>query len=149
MESIEFKQFLEFLRTDKMLSSVVQLRKIRQKLYSAQQLWSRMPADFIEKYHIEPLHHVGLEYIMEHDQLHLHTDIGGRNSNILINVGEGPATVQHTNNGVTEDHTIQVGEFFIIDTTKEHGCDNRENPFKAEFVTVNNRMFYSECIAQF
>ena len=54
-----------------------------------------------------------------------------------------------TNNGVIEDHTIQVGEFFIIDTTKEHGCDNRENPFKAEFVTVNNRMFYSECIAQF
>ena len=146
---MDMNEFVAFLRQDKLLTSVVQLKKIHQKLYSAQQLWSRMPSDFIEKYHIEPLHHIGLEFVRPNDYLALHTDIGGRRSNILINVGDHPATIQHTNNDVTEDYTIQPGEFFVLDTTKDHGCDNRECDTIAEFVTVNNRMHYSECLAQF
>jgi hypothetical protein len=147
--SMDINEFVAFLRQDKQLSSVVQLKKIHQKLYSASQLWDRMPADFIKKYHIEPEHFIGLEFVRPGDYLALHTDIGGRRSNILLNVGEHPATIQHTNNDVTEDYTIQPGDFFVLDTTKEHGCDNRQSNTIAEFVTINNRKHYSECIAQF
>ena len=137
------------MREDTIKVGVVIVSEIRQKLYSAQKLWDIMPEEFIEKYHVRSEHFIGLEWILPNEYLGLHTDIGGRRSNILINIGDYPATIQHSNNDVPEDRVILPGDFFVLDTCKMHGCDNRKNNNVAEFITVNNRINYKKCLAQF
>lgn len=141
--------FVQFIKEEQRITSVVHLNKVRQKLYQCSQLWSRMPQEFIDKWHLKPEHFMGLEWVEPGEFLDLHQDIGGRKCNILINIGKHPATIQHSNNGVTCDATIQPGEHFVLDTTKDHGCDNTKNPHRAEFLTVNIRKGYDECIALF
>ena len=149
MKSKEFDDFVQFLREDTRCSHLVHLKKIHQKLYSCEQLWDKIPEDFKKKWLLNAKTFIGIEWCEPGDFLALHTDIGGRKSNLLLNIGKHPATIQHSNADVVQDQTIEPGEFFVIDTTKEHGCDNTKNTEKAEFLTINYRMSYSECIAQF
>tara|TARA_B100002019_G_C21223806_1_gene576228 strand:- start:599 stop:1159 length:561 start_codon:yes stop_codon:yes gene_type:complete len=153
LKSAKLKQtddeFIQFLRKEDRISGMINLRKVRQKLYACSQIWKYIPQDFKEKWKLEEQHFMGLEWIMPGEMLDPHIDIGGRKSNIIINIGEHPATVMHSNNDVLENVTIEPGDYFVLDTTKTHGCDNTNSEHIAEFLTVNRRMTYQECIALF
>lgn len=115
-------------------------QELMQKITNVQSIQQRIPMNFSSRFMLEPHWFMGYECIHPHQHLALHTDIGGRTFNILINCGEHAATIQHSNNGEVEDATVQPGEVFYLDTTKPHGCDNSGNDWICEFVTVNPRM---------
>ena len=141
--------FIQFLRDDERIAGLVNLRKVRQKLYSCSQIWKHIPESFKQQWHLEQNHFMGLEWILPGEMLDPHIDIGGRKSNIVINIGEHPATIMHSNNDVLEDVTINPGEYFVLNTQKMHGCDNTKSEHLAEFLTVNGRRTFEECIALF
>ena len=58
-----------------------------------------------------------------------HIDIGGRKSNIVINIGEHPATIMHSNNDVLEDVTINPGNYFVLNTQGCIKCSNSRTSY--------------------
>jgi hypothetical protein len=96
--------------------------------------------DFVGKYGINEDTIIGAESIPANSHLEAHTDII-RRSNLLINVGENTAYVQHSNNGTLEEVAIEPGESFLINTKVLHGSNNKTD--KAfEFLTINTRQAY-------
>ena len=142
-------EFITFLREEDRVAGMVNIRKVRQKLYACSQIWKHIPENFKKQWLLEEHHFMGLEWIMPGETLDPHIDIGGRKSNIVINIGEYPATIMHSNNDVLEEVTINPGDYFVLNTQKMHGCDNSKSEHIAEFLTVNGRRTFEECIALF
>ncbi len=142
-------EFIQFLREEDRISGMINLRKVRQKLYVCSQIWKYIPENFKKQWHLKEEHFMGLEWIMPGEMLDPHTDLGGRKSNIVINIGNHPATIMHSNNDVLEEVTVNPGDYFVLNTQKMHGCDNTKSEHIAEFLTVNGRRTYEECIALF
>jgi hypothetical protein len=121
-------------------------QELKQKITNVQPIENRIPINFASKFMLEPHWFIGYECVRPGKNLELHTDIGGRTFNILINCGKHVATIQHSNNGETESVDIQPGEVFYLDTSKPHGCDNTGSDWICEFVTVNPRMKMQEYV---
>lgn len=143
MNMVEFVQYIR----DDAPSTMVDGDNLVQKLYIAERLWSKIPDILKETWQIDPTWFIGIEHINPGCKVELHTDLGRRRTNILINVGDHPVTIQHSNNDVLEDHTIPHHDFFILNASKLHGCDNTHSIHKAEFLTINPKMRYEKCIA--
>jgi|TARA_B110000503_G_scaffold54650_1_gene87765 hypothetical protein len=100
--------------------------------------------EFVSKYHINDDAIIGAESIPANSYLNPHTDII-RRSNLLINVGDNVAYVEHSNDGELVEVAIQPGESFLINTKVLHGCNNTtEHDFK--FLTINTRQAYQRRI---
>ena len=96
--------------------------------------------DFVDKYSINEDTIIGAESIPANSHLTAHTDII-RRSNLLINVGDNVAYVEHSNDGELVEVAIQPGESLLINTTLLHGCNNTtDSDFK--FLTINTRQVY-------
>ena len=48
--------FIQFLRDDERMAGLVNLRKVRQKLYSCSQIWKHIPESFKQQWHLEQNH---------------------------------------------------------------------------------------------
>ncbi len=98
--------------------------------------------DFVGKYAITEDTIIGAESILANSHLKAHTDII-RKSNLLINVGNNVAYVEHSNDGVLVEVAILPGESLLINTNVLHGSNNKtDEDFK--FLTINTRQAYQK-----
>ena len=115
---------------------------LEQKLTRVTLLSESLDEQFVQHFDLQPDTLMGLETITAKSHLDLHTDTGyGRRSNLLINVGNNVAVVKHSNNDVLETVNISPDEYFLLDTSKPHGCDNTSE-HDMKFLTINwNKTF--------
>ena len=100
---------------------------------------------FIREFSLRSNTVLGLETVKAGTHVDLHTDTGSfaRRSNLLINVGKTAVDIQHSNNDVLETVSIPPDEFFLLDTTKPHGCENLTDS-DITFLTINWGEQYAE-----
>ena len=98
--------------------------------------------DFVGKYAITEDTIIGAESILANSHLKAHTDII-RRSNLLINVGNNVAYVEHSNDGVLVEVAIQPGESLLINTNVLHGSNNKTGE-DFRFLTINTRQAYQK-----
>ena len=96
--------------------------------------------DFVGRYAITEDTIIGAESVVANTYLKPHVD-RIRRSNLLINVGNNVAYVEHTIDGVMVEVTIQPGESLLINTKLLHGSNNKtDEDFK--LLTINTRQAY-------
>lgn len=119
---------------------------LNQHLCKAESVYEDLPEYFTAKYQIKPNTILGLETVPAGKTLDLHTDTNyNRYSNMLINVGETDVTITHNNNDVLEHSVIEPDSHFLLDTTKQHGCENTSD-CDAEFLTINWGQTYEQVL---
>lgn len=143
-----FKEFAKILENFPKNSAMTRDYIVHQSLWFAKDIWDLIPSPIMDLYNIQENFVIGIEQINPGDHLELHTDFPNRKSNLLINISTGPASIFHTHNGYTEQHTINVGEEFLLDTVKEHGCKNN-SMYAYKFLTINTRKRYDESFEHF
>ena len=119
---------------------------LQQKLTRLSLLSEALDSDFVAQFDLTTDTLMGLESVNANSKLHLHTDTAyGRRSNLLINVGNNVAVIKHSNNDVLETVNIQPDEYFLLDTSKPHGCNNTSE-LAMKFLTINWNKTYSQLV---
>tara|TARA_B110000858_G_C17759435_1_gene453749 strand:- start:102 stop:554 length:453 start_codon:yes stop_codon:yes gene_type:complete len=120
--------------------------QLQQKLTKLQYVAPPLPQAFCEEFDLKKDDGVGIEWVEPGTELALHTDTAyGRRSNLLINVGNNVAVIKHSNNDVLETVNIQPDEYFLLDTSKPHGCNNTSE-LAMKFLTINWNKTYSQLV---
>ena len=117
---------------------------LQQKLTRMSYVYDSLEEQFIREFSLRSNTILGLETVKAGTHVDLHTDTGyGRRSNLLINIGKTAVDIQHSNNDVLETVSIQPDEYFLLDTTKPHGCENLTDT-DITFLTINWGRQYAE-----
>lgn len=119
---------------------------LQQKLTKISLLDEALDSSFSAQFDLTADTFIGIEIVNANTKLHLHTDTAyGRKSNLLINVGNNVAVINHSNNDVLETVDIQPDEYFLLDTSKPHGCENSSD-YDMMFLTINWQKTYQQVL---
>lgn len=140
----KYNSTLAVLRRNKRAITVNEGSKYQQIMCKYSQLSEALPQSFVDEFDLSEQAELGIEECGSHNEIKMHTDaVGGRRSNLLINVGTSVATVYHSNNDVLETVNIKPDEHFLLNTKKQHGCNNTTD-LDWTFLTINWRKHYNE-----
>lgn len=119
-----------------------------QSVYSAAMIFEIIPEEFKEKFRLQRNCLVGVETIRPDVVLGTHTDFPPRVSNLVINVNDFDVTILHSNDDILTEETLKPFEHFLINVTKEHGCNMAQSE-GIKFLTLNYLRPYEEVLDLF